>query len=67
LYGLENWFLILKKEYRMRVFESRILRGIFRRKRDEIVGGWRKLFHEELHSLYSSPNVIRIIKPRRMT
>jgi hypothetical protein len=51
----------------MRVFENRVLRGIFRQKRDEIVGGRRKLLHEELHSLYSSPNIIRIIRPRMMT
>jgi hypothetical protein len=50
----------------MRVFENRVLRRIFAPKRDEVTGGWRKLHNEELHNLYSSPNVIRMIKSRRM-
>jgi hypothetical protein len=48
------------------VFENRMLRRIFRLKRDEVTGEWRKLHNEELHDLYSSPNIIRIIKSRRM-
>jgi hypothetical protein len=48
------------------VFEYRVLRGIFGPKRDEVIGGWRKLHNEELHNLYSSPSIIRIIKSRRM-
>jgi hypothetical protein len=48
------------------VFENRVLRRIFGSKRDEVTGGWRKLHNEELHNLYSSPSVIRIIKSRRM-
>jgi hypothetical protein len=48
------------------VFENRVLRGIFGPKRDEVIGGWRKLHHEELHNLYCSPSIIRIIKTRRM-
>jgi hypothetical protein len=48
------------------VFEKRALRKIFEPKRDEVTGGWRKLHNEELHNLYSSPNIIRIIKSRRM-
>jgi hypothetical protein len=48
------------------VFENRVLRRIFGPKRDEVTGGWRKLHNEELHNLYSSPNIVRIIKPRRM-
>jgi hypothetical protein len=48
------------------VFENRVLRGIFGPKRDGVTGGWRKLHNEELHNLYSSPNIIRIIKWRRM-
>jgi hypothetical protein len=48
------------------VFEDRLLRRIFGPKWDEIIGGWRKLHNEELHYLYSSPNIIAIIKPRRM-
>jgi hypothetical protein len=43
-----------------------VLRRIFGPKRDEVTGGWRKLHSEELHNLYSSPNIIRMIKPRRM-
>jgi hypothetical protein len=48
------------------VFENRVLRRIFGPKRDEVKGGWRKLHNEELHNLYSSPSIIRIIKSRRM-
>jgi hypothetical protein len=48
------------------VFENRVLRRIFRPKRDEVAGEWRKLHNEELHDLYSSPSIIRIIKARRM-
>jgi transcription termination factor 2 len=48
------------------VFENRVLRRIFGPKRDEVTGGWRKLHNEELHKLYSSPSIIRMIKSRRM-
>jgi hypothetical protein len=48
------------------VFENRVLRGIFGPNRDEIIGGWRKQLHGELHNLYSLPNVIRMMKLRRM-
>jgi hypothetical protein len=48
------------------VFEKRVLRRIFGPKRDEVTGGWRKLHNEELHNLFSSPGIIRMIKPRRM-
>jgi hypothetical protein len=48
------------------VFENRVLRRIFGPKRDEVTGGWRKLHNEELHDLYSSPSIIRIIRSRRM-
>jgi hypothetical protein len=48
------------------VFENRVLRRIFGSKRDEVTGSWRKLHNEELHDLYSSPNIIRVIKSRRM-
>jgi hypothetical protein len=50
----------------VRVFESRVLRRIFGSKRDEVIGGWRKLDNEDLHNLYCSPSIIRIIKLRRM-
>jgi hypothetical protein len=48
------------------VFENRVLRRIFGPKRDEVIGGWRGLHNEELHNLYSSPSIIRMIKSRRM-
>jgi hypothetical protein len=54
------------EEDRLRVFENRVLRRIFRPKRDEVTGGCRKLHNEELHNLYSSRSIIRIIKSRRM-
>jgi hypothetical protein len=57
---------MLREEHRLRVFENRVLRRIFGPKRDEVTGGWRKLHNEELHGLYSSPSIIRVIKARRM-
>jgi hypothetical protein len=48
------------------VFENRVLRRIFGLKRDEVTGGWRKVHNEELHNLYSSPSIIRMLKSRRM-
>jgi hypothetical protein len=48
------------------VFENRVLRRIFGPKRDEVTGGWRKLHNEELHNLYASPSIIKMIKSRRM-
>jgi hypothetical protein len=56
----------LRAEHRLRVFENRVLRRIFGPKRDEMIGGWRKLHNEELHNLYSSPSIIRMIKSRRI-
>jgi hypothetical protein len=50
----------------VRVFENRMLRRIFGSKRDEVTGEWRKLHNEELINLYSSPNIVRLIKSRRM-
>jgi hypothetical protein len=58
--------LTLKEEHRLRVFENRVLRRIFGPKRDEVTREWRKLHNEELHDLYSSPSIIRIIKSRGM-
>jgi hypothetical protein len=65
LYGCETWSLTLREEHRLRVFENRVLRRIFDPKRDELTGDWRKLHNEELHNLYFSPNIIRMIKLRR--
>jgi hypothetical protein len=56
----------LWEEDRLRVFENRVLRRIFGPKRDEVTGEWRKVHSEELNDLYSSPNIIRVIKLRRM-
>jgi hypothetical protein len=56
----------IKGGNRLTVFENRVLRRIFGPKRDEVTGEWRKLHNEELHGLYSSPSIIRIIKSRRM-
>jgi hypothetical protein len=50
----------------VRVFENRVLRRISGPKRDEVTGGWRKLHNEELHNLYSSPSIIRIMKSMKM-
>jgi hypothetical protein len=66
LYGCEAWSLTLREEHRLRVFENRVLRRIFGPKRDEVMGGWRKVLNEELHDLYSLPSMIRVIKLRRM-
>jgi hypothetical protein len=61
----ETWYLTLRKEHRLRVFENRVLR-IFGLKREEVTGGWRKLHNEELRNLYPSSSIIGIIKSRRI-
>jgi hypothetical protein len=66
LYGCETWSLTLKEEHRLGEFENRVLRRIFGPKTDEVTGEWRKLHSGELHILYSSPNIIRQIKSRRL-
>jgi hypothetical protein len=65
LYGCETWSLTLREEHRLRVFENKMLRRIFGPKREED-GSWRKLHNDELHDLYYSPNIVRVIKSRRM-
>ena len=64
--GCETWSLTLREEHRLRVFENRVLRRIFGPKRDGVTGEWRKLHNEELNRLYSSPNIVRVIKSRIM-
>jgi hypothetical protein len=66
LYRCERWSLTLREEHTLRVFETMVLRRIFGLKRDEVMGGLRKLHNEELHDFYISPSIIRIIKLRRM-
>ena len=66
LYGCEPWSLILREERRLRVFENRVLRRVFGPKRDEVTKEWRKLHNEELSDVYSLPNIVWMIKSRRM-
>ena len=66
LYGYETWSLTLREERRLRVFENRVLRRLFGPKRDEVTGEWRTLNNEELRDLYSLPNIVRVVKSRRM-
>ena len=66
MYGCDTWSLTLGEKRRLRAFENRVLRRIFGPKRDEVTGEWRKLHNEELNVLYSSPNIIRVMKSERM-
>ena len=66
MYGCETWSLTWREEHRLRVFENSVLRRIFGSKRDGVTGEWRKLHNEELNDLYCSPNIVRVIKWRRM-
>jgi hypothetical protein len=66
LHGYEKWSRTVREEHKLRVSENRVLRRIFRPKRAGVTGGWRYLHNVELHNLYSSPSIIRIIKSRRM-
>ena len=65
LYGCKTWSLTLREKHRLRVFENRVLRKIFGPKRDAVTGERRKLHNRELNDLYSSPNIVRVIKSRR--
>ena len=66
LYGCETWSLTLREERRLRVFENRALKRIFGPKRDKVTGEWRELHNEKINDLYCSPNIVRVIKSRRM-
>jgi hypothetical protein len=63
---VKTWSLTLREEHRLRVFEKRVLGKILGPKRNELIGGWRRLHNEEFHNLYCSPSIIRIIRSRKM-
>ena len=65
-YGCGIWSLTIREERKLRLFEYRVLRRIFRPKRDEVTGQWRKLHKEELNDLYFSLSIFRVIKSRNM-
>jgi hypothetical protein len=66
LYECETWYLTLKAEHRLRLFDNREKTNACRRKRGEVTGEWRRLHNEELNDLYSLPNIIPLMKSRRM-
>ena len=66
LCGCETWSLTLREERRLRLFENRVLRRIFGPKMNEVTREWRKLHNEELNDLYCSPDIVRVIKSRRI-
>jgi len=67
LCGCETLSLTLREERSLRVFENRVLKGIFGAKSDEVTGEWRKLHNKELNDLYFSPNIVLVAKSRRMS
>ena len=66
MYGCETWSLTLREERRLRVFENRVLRRVFWPKKDEVTDERRKLHNEDVSDLYSLPNILRVVKSRRM-
>jgi len=66
LYGCESWSVTLREECRFMVFENRVLRRIFGHKRYKVTREWRKLHNEELNDMYCSPNIVGVIKSRRI-
>jgi hypothetical protein len=65
LYACETWSLAVREENRLRVFENGVLKRMSETKREEVAGGWRRLHNGELHNLYASPNITRVIKSKR--
>jgi len=63
---ITTWSLTLREERKLRVFENMVLRGIFGPSMDEVTGEWRRLYNEEINDLYCSPNIVWVIKWRRM-
>jgi hypothetical protein len=66
LYGCETWSLTLREEHGPRVFENMVLRRLFGLKKAEVIEDWRKMHNEDLHNLYFSPSIVRMMKSRRM-
>jgi hypothetical protein len=66
LYGCQTWSLLLIDEYRLRLFENRVLKRTLGANWDEVTGEWRKVHNEELNDLYCSPNIVRVLKSRRI-
>ena len=66
LFGCETWSLKLRGERKLRVFENMVVRRIFGPRWDEVTGEWRRLHNEDLNDFYCSPNIVRVIKSRRM-
>ena len=66
LYGCETWSLTLREERKLRVFENMVLRRIFGPRKEKVMGKWRRLHSEKLNDLYCLPNIVRVIKSRRM-
>jgi hypothetical protein len=64
LYDCGAWYFTFREECKLRVFENRVLRGIFGPTREEVAGGWRRLHNEELRNLYISPSIVRVVKSR---
>jgi hypothetical protein len=62
----ESWSLALSETYRFKVINNRVLRKIFRSEREEVAGGWRNVHNEELHTLYSTSYIVRVIKTNSM-
>jgi hypothetical protein len=64
VYSIKQWIFISRYKFihRLRLFENRVLRRVIGSKREEVVGGWKRLHNEELHNMYASQNIIRVIK-----